>query len=61
MEEKCENCKFWNLMAGKIRGGQCRRHAPKPVNIGLDVPFRIATWLITQRSDWCGEYEPKQL
>ena len=24
-------------------------------------PFWTATWLVTQRSDWCGEYEPNQL
>ena len=59
--EECENCKFWKLAPKEKREEQCRRHAPKPEILRLEVPFWAARWLVTQRSDWCGEYEPKQL
>lgn len=49
---KCEDCLFWNPISGL--SGQCRRHAPKPIEYVTD------DWPNTAASEWCGDFQPKE-
>ena len=45
----CSECRFWGTISDPA---ECRRRAPV-------VDGGRACWPITQRNDWCGEYEAK--
>lgn len=64
--KRCENCRFWQ---GKEEDeddeiqeldGICRRYAPRTTLLTNDSPPDcIPIWAETNRTDWCGEWEPE--
>lgn len=52
--EKCETCRYWK---GGGKRGRCMRYPPYRVqgDDGMVGTF----WSITEKTDWCGEYEPQ--
>jgi hypothetical protein len=51
----CRNCRFWGTLSDPA---ECRRRAPVNWPDSNWSGGRKA-WPITQRNDWCGDYEPK--
>jgi len=67
MNERCENCRFWNPLPGYIPmwsesdveiddearpwRGECRRFPPHCENDVVD-------WPLLEREMWCGEWKP---
>jgi hypothetical protein len=59
----CVDCVFWeaiNDLDDRVRGGYCRRHAPRPVSaLRRDAGEVEANWPVTEPEDFCGEYQGK--
>lgn len=64
-ERRCDSCLHWlpdpEAFPGEP-GGQCRRHAPRPVLLalvreGAEVDD-VVLWPVTAGDDWCGEWQP---
>lgn len=49
-ERNCRNCRFW-VGETEAEWGICKRYPPQFNSEG-------ASQVRTQRSDWCGEFEP---
>lgn len=65
MKACCENCRFWKYLGDKENtypSGLCRRYAPHPElrDDDGDSVMEVA-WPDTDGSDWCGEWQPKQV
>ena len=61
-QPKCESCRFWvRHRDGQQDLGSCHRRAPRSRDSTpseLIHGTRVAVWVSTQRTDWCGEHEP---
>jgi len=63
MEEKCENCKYWQEFGtvdfenGKVKAGQCKKYPPKLNGINSLETMLKYRFPISAFDDWCGEYE----
>jgi len=55
MTRACATCACWDAADPDADSGLCRRHAPRPT-VGHDGSI-TTDWAITERADWCGEYE----
>lgn len=57
----CDCCVFWeavNDLDDRVRGGYCRRYAPRPVAAPyMDAGEVEANWPVTEPTDFCGEYK----
>ena len=62
MQIICENCKYFKLSRPEHRFGECRRRSPIPQYAVYDeLPNQpYAEWPLIDKTDWCGEFEPKQ-
>jgi hypothetical protein len=49
-EQNCGNCRYF-------RGGQCRRHAPRPEH---REHWQRWDWPKTYIDVWCGEWAPQE-
>lgn len=68
-ERFCADCQFFQPGADNPQVGECRRHAPSPVQFGqLNVQLlrhdiheneADAVWPLVDASEWCGEWERK--
>lgn len=59
----CESCWWWGASIEERQedwtsrlGATCRKHAPNLLP-GVQSHLSDTAWPITQRDDWCGDYE----
>jgi len=61
---QCGGCLFFQSIELDGYDGLCRRHAPRPMVIGLrddgrpDVYKVVADWPQVTAEDWCGDHQP---
>jgi len=53
MVRRCENCEFYDRLLPN--SGMCRRNSPRV------VPGNENVWPSVHRSDWCGEFKPREV
>ena len=64
VEKTCENCRYFAPYGTDSGEGDCRRHAPAPMNVrhrehDSDDTLRAEPWWPTVEDGfWCGEFEP---
>ncbi len=65
MTDTCAHCRFW-LMHPKNSNGDCRRHPPVPIMVGMaapqfagqnPTPVVMPYFVTMQPTDWCGDFE----
>jgi hypothetical protein len=57
MTRACATCAWWDANdAGDA--GFCRRYAPRPT-VG-HLGSIASDWPVTEDTDWCGEYGPRE-
>ena len=53
---RCETCRFYEYELSFL--GQCRRHAPEPIEI-VHRQDAWVSWPLIRSDEWCGEWEAK--
>ncbi len=57
----CETCHWWvnpdDRTIQEQHAAECRRRAPWPRPIEEGIALTRQAWPITQKADWCGEWE----
>ncbi len=57
----CKNCRYWSLVFGESRYGECRRYAPHPIAQMMPEEGELETYWasfpVTPDGAWCGDFE----
>ena len=55
-DERCENCRYFELIDAEMEVGHCVRYAPKPADNRKEGTY-YATWPHVTLDLRCGEFE----